>query len=122
AGETDHGGERRTENGKRETRKARKSDPSTVCRFPFAVSRHRIPARRRRSMNLFNTAREMDDFLRGSETVGGEGRLRVTDAADFRERVVESLVWTAVFGAEQARGEARSAIRQAAASLGVLPA
>src|SRR2546426_6617543 len=83
---------------------------------------HRIPARRRRSMNLFNSPAELDGFLRGSETVEADGRLRVTDPAGFRERAIDSLVWTAVFGAEQARGQARAAIRQAAASLGILPA
>ena len=73
-------------------------------------------------MNLFNSPAELSGFLRGSETVEADGRLRVTDPAGFRERAIDSLVWTAVFGAEQARGQARAAIRQAAASLGILPA
>src|SRR5262249_905574 len=40
----------------------------------------------------------------------------------FRSGVVDSLVWTAVFGQPDARNAARRRIRQAAASLGVLPA
>ncbi len=73
-------------------------------------------------MELFSDAKDLDDSLRRSETVERNGTLSVTDPPGFRDRVVESVVWTAVFGKEAARDAARRVIREAAASLGVLPA
>jgi fructose/tagatose bisphosphate aldolase len=73
-------------------------------------------------MELFATSRELQDFLAGSESVRRDGRLAVADPAGFRQNVLESLVWTAVFGQDEVREAARRAIREAAASLGILPA
>jgi fructose-bisphosphate aldolase, class II len=73
-------------------------------------------------MALFSTPREIDDFIAASETARADGGVSVTDPAGFRSGVVDSLVWTAVFGQPDARNAARRRIRQAAASLGVLPA
>ena len=46
----------------------------------------------------------------------------MTDARRFREEVIDSLVWSAVFAPKEAREAARRAIRESAASLGILPA
>jgi hypothetical protein len=73
-------------------------------------------------MDLFAKPEELDDFLRRSETVERDGPLRVTRPAEFRSRVVDSLVWTAVFGRPSVRDAARRSIREAASSLGILPA
>ena len=64
----------------------------------------------------------MDDFLLRSETVEGNKPLRVTRPEEFRAEVVDSLVWTAVFGQPSVRDSARRAIREAAGSVGILPA
>ncbi len=72
-------------------------------------------------MDLFSTAQELRAFLERSGTAGGDP-LRVTNAARFRADAVDSLVWTAVFGKAEARDAARRAIREAAASLHILPA
>ncbi len=73
-------------------------------------------------MELFGSPRELDAFLAGLESVRRDGRLVVTDPAEFRQDAAESLVWTAVFGKGDVREAARRAIREAAACLGILPA
>jgi fructose/tagatose bisphosphate aldolase len=73
-------------------------------------------------MNLFSTAAELDRELERAATVGADGRLAVHDAARFREETVDGLAWTAVFGGRESREPARTAIREAAESLGILPA
>jgi hypothetical protein len=73
-------------------------------------------------MELFLTSRELDEFLRMSETVGHGDPLRVIDPEKFREGVLDSLVWTAVFGKGEPRDACRRAIREAARDLGILPA
>ncbi len=73
-------------------------------------------------MELFTTPQQLDTFLRRCEAVGGDGVLRVTRPAEFRSQTVDSLVWTAVFGQPSVRDAARRSIREAAASLGILPA
>ncbi|HEV8117551.1 MAG TPA: class II fructose-bisphosphate aldolase [Thermoanaerobaculia bacterium] len=73
-------------------------------------------------MDLFATGRELDRFLGDSGTARVNGGVSVTDAAGFRAGAVDSLVWTAVFGKGEARDHARRRIREAAASLGILPA
>jgi len=73
-------------------------------------------------MELFSKPDELDAFLRRSETVGEDRPLRVTRPGEFRSGVVDSLVWTAVFGRPSVRDAARRAIREAAGSLGILPA
>ena len=72
-------------------------------------------------MDLFAKPEELDDFLRRSETVERDGPLRVTRPAQFRSGVVDSLVWTAVFGQPSVRDAARRSIREAASSLEILP-
>jgi hypothetical protein len=73
-------------------------------------------------MNLFATPAEIDQALAGSQAARRDGALAVTNAARFRTEVVDGLVQTAVFGPLPARDAARRAIREAAASLGILPA
>ncbi len=73
-------------------------------------------------MELFLTPRELADFLEKSETVGRGSPLRIIDAPRFREGVLDSLVWTAVFGKGESRDECRRTIREAARELGILPA
>jgi fructose/tagatose bisphosphate aldolase len=72
-------------------------------------------------MELFSEPDEMDAFLRRSETVERDRPLRVTRPGEFRSRVVDSLVWTAVFGQPSVRDAARRSIREAASSLEILP-
>ena len=73
-------------------------------------------------MNLFATAVELDETLARSEATRRDGALAVVNAQRFRSEQVDSLVWTAVFGSAAVRDAARRAIREAAASLGILPA
>jgi fructose/tagatose bisphosphate aldolase len=73
-------------------------------------------------MELFATPQDLDLFLRRSETIEASGPTRVRRPAEFRSIVVDSLVWTAVFGQPSVRDAARRRIREAAASLGILPA
>src|SRR5262249_32002784 len=81
----------------------------------------RIPARRRISMELLATSGDLDKLLASTETAEGHP-ISVTDPARFRAEVVDSLVWSAVFAKGDAREAARRAIREAALSLGILPA
>ncbi len=73
-------------------------------------------------MELFSDTKDLEDFLRRSETVESDGSLRVTRPAEFRSRTADSLVWTAVFGQQSVRDVARRSLREAAASLEILPA
>lgn len=74
-------------------------------------------------MNLYSTAAELHESLDRSGAVNRTtGGLMVTMPEEFRENVLDGLVWTAVFGGRDARDEARRVIREAAASLGILPA
>ena len=73
-------------------------------------------------MELFRTVAELNAFLGTREEVARGTPLEVTDAARFRSDVLDSLVWTAVFGNAEVRDTCRHRIRQAAASLGILPA
>ena len=73
-------------------------------------------------MDLFGTSAQLEDALVHSDTVRRDGALRVTNPARFRSEVVDGLVWTAVFGTGEARDQARRDLREAAASLGILPA
>ena len=73
-------------------------------------------------MELFLTSRELADFLRASETIGHGDPFRIVDPKRFREGVLDSLVWTAVFGKGEPRDECRRTIRHAARDLGILPA
>jgi hypothetical protein len=73
-------------------------------------------------MNLFATPAEIDEALAASQAARRDGALAVTNAARFRSEVVDGLVQTAVFGQPSARDAARRDIREAAASLGILPA
>ena len=73
-------------------------------------------------MELFLTPRELADFLRRSQTVAHGEPLHLVDAERFREGIVDSLVWTAVFGEPEVREAARRTIREAARELQILPA
>jgi fructose/tagatose bisphosphate aldolase len=73
-------------------------------------------------MNLYANATDLEEQLDRSGTVRREGPLVVADPARFREETIDGLVWTAVFGIRDAKEAARRAIREAAASLGILPA
>jgi fructose/tagatose bisphosphate aldolase len=73
-------------------------------------------------MNLFSTAAELDEELERAGAVNADGRLLIHDPVRFREETIDALAWTAVFGGRESREPARTAIREAAASLGILPA
>jgi hypothetical protein len=73
-------------------------------------------------MDLYNSPEQLRNELLRSETVEWNGALRVVRPGDFRAGALENLVWTAVFGPAEARAAARTAVREAAASLGILPA
>lgn len=73
-------------------------------------------------MNLYSTSTALREALLLSRTVRFDGGVVVTHPARFRDEMVDSLVWTAVFAPADAREAARHAIREAAASLGILPA
>ena len=73
-------------------------------------------------MNLYSTSAELKEALIRSGTVRHDGGLVVTDPARFRAEMIDSLVWTAVFGPPEARESARHGIREAAEALGILPA
>ena len=73
-------------------------------------------------MNLYSSTSELEESLDRSGTVARNGSLSVTNAPRFREEVLDGLVWTAVFGGRDGKESAREAIREAAASLGILPA
>lgn len=73
-------------------------------------------------MDLYGTPAEMKEQLVRSETLVWDRAVRVTRPHEFRAGAIENLVWTAVFGKGETRDEARRAIREAAASLGILPA
>jgi len=72
-------------------------------------------------MELLATTAELDNLLSRTQTAEGHP-ISVTDPARFRAEVIDSLVWSAVFGKGDAREAARRAIREAALSLGILPA
>ncbi len=73
-------------------------------------------------MDLYSTPAEIQEALIRSATVRHDGGLVVSNPAGFRAEMIDSLVWTAVFAPEAARDAARHAIREAAHSLGILPA
>ena len=73
-------------------------------------------------MNLYSTAEDLEEDLERSGAIRREGGLVVQNPDRFRAHVVDGLVWTAVFGVRDLKETARLAIREAAASLGVLPA
>ncbi|HEV8232576.1 MAG TPA: class II fructose-bisphosphate aldolase [Thermoanaerobaculia bacterium] len=73
-------------------------------------------------MNLYSNAAELDAGLDESGAVRRGDVFSVVDPARFREQMLDSLVWTAVFGIRDGKEAARRAIHEAAASLGILPA
>jgi fructose/tagatose bisphosphate aldolase len=73
-------------------------------------------------VNVYSTAAELESDLDRSGTTRREEALVVVDPVRFREETLDALVWTAVFGGRDAKEPARRAIREAAASLGILPA
>ena len=73
-------------------------------------------------MNLYATPEALREALILSGTVRLDGGVVVTNPARFRAEMIDALVWTAVFAPKDARDAARHAIREAAESLGILPA
>ena len=73
-------------------------------------------------MDLYSNPEQLKKDLIGSETVEWNGSLRVVRPTDFRAGALENLVWTAVFGPPETKALARRLVREAAASLGILPA
>ena len=73
-------------------------------------------------MELFRTVADLAAFLKGCDSVEPGEPFAVADAARFRSGVIESLVWTGVFGNAEVRDASRKKIREAARSLGILPA
>ena len=73
-------------------------------------------------MNLYSSALELREALILSGTARFDGGVVVTNPARFRAELLDSFVWTAVFGKGDVRDAARHAIREAAESLGILPA
>jgi fructose/tagatose bisphosphate aldolase len=73
-------------------------------------------------MDLFRTVTDLAAALKTCEGVVPGPPMRVTNPARFRSDLLESLTWTAVFGNAEVRDACRLRIREAAASLGILPA
>ncbi len=73
-------------------------------------------------MNLYSSALELREAITLSGTARFDGGVVVTNPARFRAAMIDSLVWTAVFGKGEAKDAARHAIREAAESLEILPA
>jgi fructose-bisphosphate aldolase, class II len=73
-------------------------------------------------MNIYSSPLELREALTLSGTARFDGGVVVTNPARFRAEMIDALVWTAVFGKGDARDAARHAIREAAESLGILPA
>ena len=73
-------------------------------------------------MNLYSTVEELREVVRLSGCARFDGGLKVTNPLRFRTELLDSLVWTAVFGKGETKDAARHAIREAAESLGILPA
>jgi fructose/tagatose bisphosphate aldolase len=73
-------------------------------------------------MNLYATVEELREAVRLSGAARQDGGLVVTNPLRFRTELLDALVWTAVFGKGETKNAARHAIREAAESLGILPA
>jgi fructose/tagatose bisphosphate aldolase len=72
-------------------------------------------------LNLYSTATELREAAILSGAARFDGGLVVTNPVRFRTELIDSLVWTAVFGRSDAKDAARHAIREAAESLGIVP-
>jgi fructose-bisphosphate aldolase, class II len=72
-------------------------------------------------MNLYSSIAEMREVVARTGAARFDGGLVVTRLDDFRNNLLDGLVWTAVFGGRDVRDAARTAIREAAESLGILP-
>ncbi|HEX4438813.1 MAG TPA: class II fructose-bisphosphate aldolase [Thermoanaerobaculia bacterium] len=73
-------------------------------------------------MNIYSSVVELREAVALSGAARFDGGLIVTRPDDFRRNVLDGLVWTAVFGGRDVRDVARHAIREAAESLGIMPA
>ena len=73
-------------------------------------------------MNVYSSPEGIREAVRLSGCARFDGGLKVTNPARFRADLVDALVCTAVFGPLDAKNAARHAIREAAESLGILPA
>src|SRR5262245_28625209 len=72
-------------------------------------------------LNLYSTVEGLREAVTLSGAARFDGGLKVTNPVRFRTELVDSLVWTAVFGKGEVRDAARHAIREAAESLGIIP-
>ena len=73
-------------------------------------------------MNLYSSIAELREVVARSGCARFDGGLVVTRPDEFRLNLLDGLVWSAVFGGQDVRDAARNAIREAAESLGILPA
>jgi hypothetical protein len=73
-------------------------------------------------MELYSTVAELDHALAPHLAAARAGGLSIADPCRFRSEIIDSLVWTAVFAPPATRAAARRVIREAAESLGILPA
>src|SRR4029079_1865093 len=73
-------------------------------------------------MNLYSSIAEMREVVARSGCARFDGGLVVTRPDEFRNNLLARLVWTAVFRGLDGGETRRHAIREAAESLGVLPA
>ena len=73
-------------------------------------------------MELFRTVADLAAFLKSCHSIEPGEPFAVVVAARFRSGVIDSLVWTGVFGNAEVRDASRKKIREAARSLGILPA
>ena len=73
-------------------------------------------------MNVYSSPEGIREAVRLSGCARFDGGLKVTNPQLFRTSLIDALVWTAVFGPADAKNAARHAIREAAESLGILPA
>jgi len=73
-------------------------------------------------MNIYSSVEELREVVARSGAARFDGGLVVTRPNDFRNNVLDGLVWTAVFGGKDVKDAARHAIREAAESLRIVPA
>ncbi len=73
------------------------------------------------AISPFTTVSDLHRALDGIAVIEGDG-VAIDDATAFRTRLVDRLVYTAVFGADDPRAAARWLIRRAAPALGAFPA
>ena len=73
-------------------------------------------------MELFRTVGELSSHLKGCGALAPGDGFTIADGERFRREVLDSLVWTAVFGNAEVREVCRRKIRDAARQFRILPA